>query len=203
MYAGLPDDEGRRQILRAVKARMESAVTPIPTASPQAYPATEEHFAVKEKGAYMDSSADKASTSVGEAMGTSFTTCTEDSLSMSPRSSLLETPTQEGGGNVAKWATDVDEAWLLRKTQGYSGADLTSLVRNATMAALRDHEADLGGAEWGLCVSVDRSALSNKGRDQLVLARRHFETALATTQPSSGLETVARHESWAQQWHAV
>lgn len=140
---------------------------------------------------------------VGEALGTSFATCTEDSVSMSPRSLLLETPTQEGGENVAKWATDVDEAWLLRKTQGYSGADLTSLVRNATMAALRDHEVNGGGTEWGHCVSVDRGALSNMGRGLLVLARRHFETALATTQPSSGVETVASHESWARQWHAV
>lgn len=195
MYAGLPDDEGRRQILHAVKARMEGAVTSIPTAAPQASPSIEEHFAVKENGAYMDSSDNEASTSsgpsVGEVTGTTFTTC------------IVERPTQEGGGNVAKWATDIDEAWLLRKTQGYSGADLTSLVRNATMAALRDHEADWGGTEGGLCVSVDRSALSKKGRYLLVLARRHFETALATTQPSSGLETVARHESWARQWHAV
>lgn len=69
------------------------------------------------------------------------------------------------------------------------------------MASLRaqddEHSEGRGGRRR---VSPDGSD-NGAATEFLVLARRHFETALASTRPSSGPEVVARHESWARQWY--
>ena len=102
-----------------------------------------------------------------------------------------------------RWASDVDTAWLSQQTEGYSGADLSSLVRNAAMASLRAQgDESSEGKEGGRC-HVSSGSDSDAATAYLVLARRHFETALASTRPSSGPEVVARHESWARQWHVA
>lgn len=119
--------------------------------------------------------------------------------------------TRIGGG---RWANDVDLTWLSQETKGYSGADLSSLVRNAAMIALREEGEGRkggGGRPVGIrdSVNVASANVSAAGRDDvctngvLVLARRHFDTALASTEPSSGPEAVAKHERWARQWHVA
>ena len=251
MYAGLPDDDGRKQILRAAKARMEGAVTPKPPVATKT--AAQAPFSQGEKGSSTEDKegrrADtRADTTAGIAVGKGnacqvspctsaapvlivadapanplgvcggpapapaqrvskltsapAATCTDDTLMVPPRSSLVRTPMYEGGAGFARWADDVDEAWLSRQTQGYSGADLNSLVRNAAMAALRDQKKAKGGEEREIPASFCHGA-SSSSEVLVMLARRHFEEALASTQPSSGLETVAKHESWARQWHVV
>ncbi len=110
-----------------------------------------------------------------------------------------------GGSGGGRWASDVDTEWLSQRTNGYSGADLSSLVRNAAMVALREEGEGQGGGggEARRCrESGPRGGSGAAGgrTGALVLARRHFETALASTQPSSAPETVAKHERWARQW---
>lgn len=89
---------------------------------------------------------------------------------------------------------------------------MSSLVRNAAMLALREEGEGQGGGgdeerrrresgpRIGGRAAGGRSGAAGGRSGTLVLARRHFETALASTQPSSGPETVAKHERWARQW---
>lgn len=106
------------------------------------------------------------------------------------------------GGGGGRWARDVNVAWLSQQTKGYSGADLSSLVRNAAMVALR--EEGESAAEGAVRLGSTSAAGGSVGRSGLlVLARRHFEAALASTEPSSGPEAVAKHERWARQWHVA
>ncbi|CAM9333019.1 unnamed protein product [Laminaria digitata] len=110
------------------------------------------------------------------------------------------------GYRGGRWASDVDMAWLSQQTEGYSGADLSSLVRNAAMASLRAQDDGHGEGKEGSGrrrVSLGASGNGAAAEAFLVLTRRHFETALASTRPSSGPEVVARHESWARQWHVA
>lgn len=91
----------------------------------------------------------------------------------------------------------------MRETGGYSGADLSSLVRNAALTALQEREDE----RQGLCV-VDggvgpgETLQSGPWRPGL-LARRHFEAALESTKPSSGPGVIAKHEAWARQWRVL
>lgn len=103
------------------------------------------------------------------------------------------------GGGGGRWARDVDVAWLSQQTKGFSGADLSSLVRNAAMVALREE----GEGVAKVAARQVTAGGSAGGRGLLMLARRHFETALASTEPSSGPEAVAKHERWARQWHVA
>lgn len=155
MYAGLPDTEGRRDILQAVKSKMEG---------------------------------------IGRA----------------PTQPSKPPPMFKSCGGGGRWASDVDPEWLAQQTQGYSGADLSSLVRNAAMASLLEEEKGRGG-EWfhigggtkggGSSSSNCSSSSSSSSKGvSLELGRRHFETALMSTEPSSGAEEVAKHETWARQW---
>lgn len=112
----------------------------------------------------------------------------------------------EGGRGGGRWASDVDAAWLSCETKGFSGADLSSLVRNAAMVALRE-EGETGDKRVAAVRPEVGNGSGRRGVGRrarvLVLARRHFETALASTEPSSGPEAVAKHERWARQWHVA
>ena len=63
------------------------------------------------------------------------------------------------------------------KCEGFSGADLAALVREACMAALWERQ---GGGE---------------GRDPPTVRGDHFEAALLCVQPSVSEEEVRRHEA--------
>lgn len=187
-------------ILLAAKARMEGlAKPPPPPPPPPAATATEtdrgEHSSGEEGASHV-----VASDPLPANASSQFSVATKPEAGDQAHAAR---GSAAGGFYGGSWASDVDAAKLSRQTQGYSGADLASLVRNAAMAALQDHEG--GGAGEGGCGRSSSGGGSGDGggssRGVLVLARRHFETALATTRPSSGSEVVAKHEGWARQWH--
>jgi transitional endoplasmic reticulum ATPase len=67
---------------------------------------------------------------------------------------------------------DVDLDRLAAETNGYTGADLEAVVREASMRAIREAAADLGVAE-----ADDRA-------DEIRVQRRHFDAALNSVEPS-------------------
>nr|WP_187146339.1 CDC48 family AAA ATPase [Thermofilum pendens] len=69
-------------------------------------------------------------------------------------------------------AEDVDLAEIARKTEGYTGADIEVLVREAGLLALREN------------ISIDK------------VYRRHFEEALKKVRPSLTPEIIKFYESW-------
>lgn len=105
----------------------------------------------------------------------------------------------DGDGGGGRWSSDVDVEWLSQETNNYSGADLSSLVRNAAMAALREQVMFVARGENGR--GGEDGVAGADLELELELARRHFEAALESTCPSSGAEAIAKHGGWAQQWH--
>ena len=71
-------------------------------------------------------------------------------------------------------ADDVNLEELADMTEGYSGADLEVLVREAGLAALREN------------INIDK------------VYRRHFEIALKKVKPSITLDMIKYYESWAE-----
>lgn len=67
------------------------------------------------------------------------------------------------------YADDVDLAALARETDGYSGADLAALVREASMLAIREFAGDLGPE-----AATERA-------DEVEITAQHFETAREET----------------------
>lgn len=223
VYAGLPDDEGREHILRAAKARMEGlrttgAATPaatqllsaavdtnrnhegddnLPPASlPEARASTVPTAAATAAGTPNDASA------TAGAAAAALDESVEKTTPPHPDTNGTSGGSGGGGdGGGGRWARDVDVTWLSQETRGYSGADLSSLVRNAAMVALREEGERAAGGAGRPASSAGGESVG--GRGVLVLARRHFETALASTEPSSGPEAVAKHERWARQWHVA
>lgn len=63
------------------------------------------------------------------------------------------------------YADDVDLDALARETDGYSGADLAALVREASMLAIREFAGDLGPE-----AATERA-------DEVTITAQHFETA--------------------------
>lgn len=220
VYAGLPDAEGRVHILRAAKARMEGPRTKAAASSASAQlsaadggnrhrdevsPATLPEEPAKTVTA---AAATSGAATPPPAPPPPLEDTGRDTKPLHPDdTSSIDGGGGDGdgsgrtggggGGGGGKWARDVDIAWLSQQTKGYSGADLSSLVRNAALVALREErERAAEGAVRPASTAGGRGGL-------LVLARRHFETALASTEPSSGPEAVAKHERWARQWHVA
>lgn len=222
VYAGLPDTEGRQHILRAAKARMEGAVvtaassptftsisTPTSARTSRTRSAAEGTPACvadmhKESGPF-------ASATIGDSTTLDLVdhrrTCADDGTSDGGSG---------GGGDKGdngvmhargKWACDVDTAWLSQQTEGFSGADLSSLMRNAAMAALREQEGVEkwdGEGRWAGTNNASGEKPGTEGTENLlILSRRHFCAAIASTQPSSGPDAVAKHERWARQWRVA
>ncbi|GBF09502.1 cell division control protein 48, AAA family, partial [Aeropyrum pernix] len=69
-------------------------------------------------------------------------------------------------------AEDVDLAEIARRTEGYTGADIEALVREASLAALRE---DINAAE---------------------VSMRHFEVALKKVKPSVTPQMVEYYKRW-------
>lgn len=123
---------------------------------------------------------------------------TRSDKSASGSGNEVDTRDPDGGGG--RWSSDVDLEWLSQETKDYSGADLSSLVRNAAMAALRGRVLFVTRGENGLN-GVDGASGADDFELELELTRKNFEAALESTSPSSSAETIARHECWARQWH--
>ncbi|WP_458204882.1 CDC48 family AAA ATPase [Haladaptatus sp. NG-SE-30] len=69
-------------------------------------------------------------------------------------------------------ADDVDLDALAAELEGYTGADLEALVRNASMRAIRE-----AAEEWGADEANDRA-------DEIVIETRHFDVAREFVQPT-------------------
>ncbi|MFC6798694.1 CDC48 family AAA ATPase [Haladaptatus sp. DYSN1] len=85
-------------------------------------------------------------------------------------------------------ADDVDLDWLAKETEGYVGADLEALVREASLAASRE-----------FIKSVSREEVA-KSVGNVRVNREHFEKALKEIQPSVTDETVRRYEEIEQRF---
>lgn len=223
VYAGLPDADGRQQILGASKARMEclsttaaaatGAMVTVAPRSTQLPPPDDSDTTTRPLLAPQEmKTAPAVDSFAGASTATAAAVLTRDergsgSMAHPDRGSSTGGSGRRpvgGGSRGGRWASDVDLLWLSRQTEGYSGADLSSLVRNAAMVALREEGGGGGGGGRGgermtLFVGGGRGIGRKEG--VLIITRKHFEAALASTQPSSGTETVAKHERWARQWH--
>jgi transitional endoplasmic reticulum ATPase len=75
-------------------------------------------------------------------------------------------------GREKPFAEDVDLEEFVAVTEGFSGADLEALVREASMRAIREFAADLGPEE------------ADERADEVRIGREHFRAALETIEPS-------------------
>ena len=76
----------------------------------------------------------------------------------------------------------MDLDWLARETEGFVGADIEALVREATMAATREFIGSVSPEE------VDESV------GNVRIQREHFEQALSEVGPSVDDEVRDRYE---------
>jgi transitional endoplasmic reticulum ATPase len=75
-------------------------------------------------------------------------------------------------GRGKPFADDVDLDEFVPVTEGFSGADLEALVREASMRAIREFAAEMGPA-----AATERA-------DEVTITRAHFEAALEAVEPS-------------------
>lgn len=203
VYAGLPDAEGREHILRAAKARMEGLGTTGGTTSASARVSAADDKNKLRPATLLGERASNVSAAApndASAGAAAAAAPAPDENVRKTTQSQADTSSAAGGG---RWARDVDVAWLSQQTKGYSGADLSSLVRNAAMVALREEGERAAGGTAMRAASAVGGSVSVARNGVLVLERRHFEAALSRTEPSSGPEAVAKHERWARQWHVA
>ncbi|XP_065094126.1 nuclear valosin-containing protein-like isoform X2 [Ochlerotatus camptorhynchus] len=81
-------------------------------------------------------------------------------------------------------ADDVDLAVVARLSQGYTGADLAGLVRQASLQTLKDSIAE--------CSSDDKA--STESEQDLKVAMVHFQEAIRTIKPSVNEEDTKHYE---------
>lgn len=115
---------------------------------------------------------------------------------------------------------DVDLTALAAATEGYSGADVKAVCREAAMAPLRRLLAGKSAADIrrlrgalvgrgegpgvpGAGGSGALSGASGAAEQQLVVYSEDFEDALAHTQPSVSRAQVARYEAWDDEFCAT
>jgi len=97
-----------------------------------------------------------------------------------------------GGETGTILAKDVDIGLLVKKTEGYVGADIEALVREAKMAAMRDFILEMGTRS-----EQERTdAIQN-----VMLTRAHFDTALLRVKGS--LDEDAIEKSELQAWEML
>ena len=85
-------------------------------------------------------------------------------------------------------ADAVDLDWLAAETEGYVGADIEAVCREASMAATREFIASVSPEEMG-------EAIHN-----VLISKAHFEEALETVSPSVTAETRERYEEIEEQF---
>ncbi len=94
------------------------------------------------------------------------------------------------GGNTGNiLAKDIETDRLVRQTEGYVGADIEALVREAKMAAMRDFIIQMGSANE----EERRDAIKN-----VMLTRAHFDAAVLNVKGSLDRDALERSErqSW-------
>jgi len=92
----------------------------------------------------------------------------------------------ETGGILAK---DVDAAALVKQTEGYVGADIEALVREAKMAAMRDFIVTMGSRSE----QERKDAIKN-----VMLTKAHFDAAILKVRGSLDRDAIEKSErqSW-------
>jgi len=94
---------------------------------------------------------------------------------------------------------DVSLEELAERTEGYTGADLAALVREATLRALREAMKACGSKAEKEC--TDQSCKDTKIQECLKgslikVGKRHFDEALRKVRPSVSNEMVQFYQSW-------
>lgn len=204
VYAGLPDAKGRQHILQVAKNRMEGQQGT--HSSTSVVIATQTKVDIPPLHPAAPLTASPMPPPPAAPVPPNLEDTIDDTIVVAKIAGEGGESTSHGGGG--RWAGDVDVEWLSRETEGYSGADLSSLVRNAAMTALQERdEEEMGRGVGGGMEVGSRSSAGARGRvaelDFLELARRHFQSALESTSPSSGVEAIEKHERWARQWHVT
>ncbi|MDD4138323.1 MAG: CDC48 family AAA ATPase, partial [Methanoregula sp.] len=93
-------------------------------------------------------------------------------------------------GNIL--ARDVDADALVKQTEGYVGADIEALVREAKMAAMRDFIIQMGGRNE----LERRDAIKN-----VMMTKAHFDAALLKVKGSLDADAIERSER--QAWEML
>ena len=113
-----------------------------------------------------------------------------DPLELASRKKIFEV--YLGGETGSILSKDVDVAFLVKKTEGYVGADIEALVREAKMAAMRDFIVQMG----------DRSEQERTDAiKNVMLTRAHFDAALLRVKGS--LDEDALEKSERQSWEML
>ncbi len=88
-------------------------------------------------------------------------------------------------------ADDVSIDELAEKTEGYSGADIEAVCREAGMQAIREFIGSNGRE------NIKDSA------ERIKVHRRHFEKALEKVRPSLTKEDIERYEQIVKDFHKM
>jgi len=97
-----------------------------------------------------------------------------------------------GGETGSILAKDVDVDALVKQTEGYVGADVEALVREAKMAAMRDFIVQMGGRTE----QERKDAIKN-----VMLTKAHFDAALLRVKGSLDAEAIEKSER--QAWEML
>ncbi len=89
-------------------------------------------------------------------------------------------------------ADDVDIDWLAERTEGYSGADIEAICREAGMLAIRET------IKPGMSKEEAREAAK-----KLKISKRHFEEALKKVKPSLTKEDLKKYEKIIEDFHRM
>ena len=90
--------------------------------------------------------------------------------------------------STIKCAEDVDAAELARLLDGYSGADIKTVCRDAAFMAARRRIAGLSAAEL--------RQLREEEIAGLPVTKHDFEVAISKVKSSVSKQDIARHEEW-------
>ncbi|KAM7471719.1 hypothetical protein LguiA_009902 [Lonicera macranthoides] len=95
---------------------------------------------------------------------------------------------EDGSRKIVMVATDVDIDEVARRTEGYSGDDLTNVCRDASLNGMRRKIA-----------GKTRDEIKNMSKDEISndpIAMCDFEEAINKVQPSVSAADIERHEKW-------
>ncbi len=89
-------------------------------------------------------------------------------------------------------ADDVDVEWLADKTEGYSGADIEAVCREAGMLAIRE----------AIKPSMSREE-AKKVAEKIRITKEHFEEALKKIKPSLTKEDIEKYKKIVEEFHKM
>jgi len=98
-------------------------------------------------------------------------------------------------------AEDVSLEDIAEKAEGYTGADLAAVVREAALRAIREQMAECMGEANNECKKSDiecrekkiRDCMAGKGR---IVERKHFDVALKKVRPSVTQDMIQFYQNW-------